>query len=224
MTPRVTCIIPAWNEADRLGAVLSAVVGHPDIHEVIVIDDASTDATRAVGRALGAKVLSQSRNSGKSAAVARGLSAARGDLVLLLDADLVGLTTAHVSDLIAPVLRGTADVTVSLRANAPLPWRIIGLDYISGERVFPRSLIADQIGRIGMLNGFGLEVFLNEIWIARKLRVRVVSLPIRSPLKAAKHGALRGVVADIRMLRDILGTVGLWRMCGQIRRLAQRLS
>lgn len=189
-----------------------------------MVDDASTDSTIAVAQASGAAVLCQSSNQGKSAAVARGLRAARGDLVLLLDADLVGLTPIHVAKLIAPVLRGTADVTISLRANAPFPWRVIGLDYISGERMFPRSLIADQICRIGALDGFGLEVFLNELWIARKLRIGVVSLPIRSPLKAAKHGVMRGAVADIRMLCDIIAKVGLWRLCGQIRRLTKCLS
>lgn len=53
----VTCLIPAWNEAARLPAVLAAVVGHPWVTEVLVIDDGSTDNTAGVARRHGARVL-----------------------------------------------------------------------------------------------------------------------------------------------------------------------
>lgn len=77
----VTCIIPAWNEAVRLPAVLAAVVDHPFVSEVLVVDDGSTDGTAEVARAGGARVLTMVPNGGKSAAVAAGLRAARGDRV-----------------------------------------------------------------------------------------------------------------------------------------------
>ena len=47
---RLTCIIPAYNEAARLGRVLEAVIGHPMIDEVLVVDDGSSDATSEVAR------------------------------------------------------------------------------------------------------------------------------------------------------------------------------
>lgn len=223
MTPVVSCIIPAWNEADRIGAVLEAVIGHPDLVEVIVVDDASTDATASIALEKGARVLHHARNRGKSAAVASGLEAAQGDLILLLDADLIGLTTAHVSQLIAPILAHSADVSISLRANAPLFWRAIGLDYISGERVFARSLCANQIDRMRKLSGFGLEVFFNELWISHHLKIQVVALPIRSPLKSTKQGLVSGLANDIGMISDIVRTVGIWRVGVQVLSL-RRLS
>lgn len=223
MIPSISCIIPAWNEADRLGAVLDAVIGHPDLIEVIVVDDASSDATARVAREKGAQVLRHFRNRGKSAAVASGLEAAQGDLILLLDADLIGLTAQHVSQLIDPVLKNRADVSISLRANAPLFWRVIGLDYISGERVFSRSLCANQVDRIRTLGGFGLEVFFNELWISRHLKIRVVALPISSPMKSKKQGLVSGLINDICMISDIVKTVGVWRVGVQILSL-RRLS
>lgn len=221
--PSVSCIIPAWNEADRLGGVLDAVIGHPELIEVIVVDDASADATANIAHEKGAQVVRHCRNRGKSAAVASGLEAAQGDLILLLDADLIGLTAAHVSQLIAPVRDHKADASISLRANAPLLWRTIGLDYISGERVFARSLCIDQIDRIRTLGGFGLEVFFNDIWISHHLKLRVVALPISSPMKAKKQGLVPGLVNDICMIRDIVKTVGVWRVGVQILSL-RRLS
>lgn len=216
MNRTVCCLIPAWNEASRIGTVLRAVVGHPLVAEVIVIDDGSDDSTATVAAAAGARVLRQPVNSGKSAAIARGLAEAPGKLILLLDADLAGLTAAHVSELLAPVLTGRADAAISLRANAPRVWRWLGLDYISGERVMPRAMLEGHLPRIAALRRFGLEVFMNEIWIAHHLRLAVVPLPVSSPAKAVKQGVWQGFWADVLMLGDIASTVGFGRALAQI--------
>lgn len=217
MHPRVSCIIPAWNEAARLPAVLAVVVGHPLVAEVIVVDDGSSDATARVAAACGARVLIQIPNRGKSAAVARGLAAASGEIVLLLDADLIGLQADDVTALLGPVVSGLADASVSLRANAPGLWRLIGLDYISGERAMPRAMLDGHLEGIAKLRGFGLEVHLNRLWLARAAGVAVVRLDgVASPSKAAKQGLLRGLRADARMLGDIFRTFGLAEVLRQI--------
>ncbi|WRH64829.1 MAG: glycosyltransferase [Fuscovulum sp.] len=220
----VSCIIPAWNEAERLPLVLRAVVGHPAVDEVIVVDDGSQDGSADVAQAMGASVLRQRRNGGKSAAVAAGVAQAQGDLILLLDADLVGLTAMQVMELLAPVRSGRADVAISLRQNAPWVWRRIGLDYISGERVMRREMLLPWLNRMAGLKGFGLEVFLNRLWIADRARVAVVGLAAISPSKAAKQGLLRGIAGDVGMMRDIFGTIGAVAALRQImalRRLRQ---
>jgi len=227
MRVSVSCIIPAWNEAERLPFVLRAVVGHPAVDEVIVVDDGSQDGSAEVAQAMGASVLRLGRNGGKSAAVAAGVAQARGDLILLLDADLVGLTAMQVMDLLLPVRSGRADVAISLRQNTPWVWRRIGLDYISGERVMRRDMLLPWLNRMAGLKGFGLEVFLNRLWIADRARVAVVGLAATSPSKAAKQGLVRGIAGDVDMMRDILGTIGVVAALRQIvalRRLRQMES
>lgn len=223
MTAKVTCIIPAWNEADRIGSVLQAVLFHPEIDEVLVIDDASTDRTSEIAKSLGAKVLRLERNGGKSAAIAAGIAAANGDFLVFLDADLIGLSASDVTKLLSPVLQGQADAAISLRRNAPWPWRVIGLDYISGERVMSRSFLLDHIDHIAGLRRFGLEVFLNGLWISCRVRLCVVPLAAKSPLKAEKHGLIKGLIGDVGMMRDIFQTAGFWQPLQQIREL-RRLS
>ena len=106
--PGVSCVVPAFNEAARIGRVLVAVASHPLIGEVIVVDDGSTDATAdAVAAAVpGVRILALGRNGGKTQALRHGLLAAAGSRVLLLDADLVGLEPEHVTAPAAAGARG----------------------------------------------------------------------------------------------------------------------
>ena len=220
----LTCIIPAYNEAARIAAVLTAVLDHPLIDEVIVVDDGSADATVAVVTGFPkARLIALPRNGGKTAALIHGLNAASGDLILLVDADLLGLSPSHLTALIAPVRDGRADISISLRANAPFPWRWIGLDYISGERVLRQSLLAGQAEALQRLPKFGFEVFLNALVITAQSRIAVVRWPgVISPLKSAKYGLGAGIKADINMMRDLFRAVpplGLLRQIVTMRRL-----
>jgi glycosyltransferase involved in cell wall biosynthesis len=220
----LSCIIPAWNEGPRIAAVLQVIASHPLVTETIVVDDGSTDDTAAIAQAIPrVRVLRLAANGGKTAAVARGLAAARGTFVLLVDADLAGLTGRDIWALAAPVLAGTADMSISLRGNAPRLWHALGIDYISGERVFRRSLITPHLSNLDALPRFGLEVFLNRLVLAAPSRVAVIDWSgVSSRAKAEKRGLLPGLAADVGMLRDILQAVGAAEVIRQVWGLRQR--
>ena len=202
---RLTCLIPAWNEAARLPGVLAAVQDHPLVDRLLVIDDGSTDGTPGVARRLGAEVLEMPVNGGKTAALAAGVAALTGEHALLLDADLLGLTAEDVTRLAAPVLEGQAEATISLRGNAPGLWRALGVDYISGERVLPVALLQAMAPALPGLPRFGFEVFLNRAMKAAGLRVQIIDWPgVASPWKTAKQGLWRGLRGDAAMILDIL--------------------
>jgi dolichyl-phosphate beta-glucosyltransferase len=91
----LSIVIPALNEAERLPATLATLLRftaeHDLLAEIIVVDDGSTDATAAGARAaLGerGRVVSHPARRGKGAAVRTGVAAARGDWILVTDADL----------------------------------------------------------------------------------------------------------------------------------------
>lgn len=84
----VSVVIPARNEASRVGATVTAVRGLPGVGEVIVVDDASTDGTGQAAAAAGARVVRLARPGGKGAALACGFQLARGRVLVCLDADL----------------------------------------------------------------------------------------------------------------------------------------
>jgi dolichol-phosphate mannosyltransferase len=87
----VSVVIPARNEAARIGPLLDVVVGAPGVDEVIVVDDESTDATPQLASDAGARIVAAGRRptgwAGKSWALQRGLEAASGDWIVTLDAD-----------------------------------------------------------------------------------------------------------------------------------------
>ncbi len=84
--PSVTVVIPTLNEAANLPHVFARIPA--DVHEVIIVDGHSTDDTVAVARRLrpDVRVLMQ-QGHGKGDALACGFAAARGDIVVMLDAD-----------------------------------------------------------------------------------------------------------------------------------------
>jgi len=92
---RLTCVVPAYNEAAHLAAFLEALHATAKTLtsevEIIVVNDGSRDATQAIARELGPRLglryLELSRNFGKEAALTAGLAHARGNAVLLIDAD-----------------------------------------------------------------------------------------------------------------------------------------
>ena len=134
MSPKLSIIVPAYNEAARLGASLRAIVTYlkaqPEESEVIVVDDGSTDDTVAVAEqnladsgATASRVIRYEQNRGKGYAARTGLLAARANIVLFSDADLSTPIT-ETPKLVDPIRHGECDLTFGSRA---LDRRLIGV-------------------------------------------------------------------------------------------------
>ncbi len=206
---RISCVICAYNEAPRIAAVLRVAVGHPLLHEVIVVDDGSTDETAEVVRQFPkVRLVSCQVNRGKSFAMALGVAAAEGELLMLLDADLSGLAPEHVTALALPVLTGEAALSISLRRNSLPIFRAIGLDFVSGERVLRKELLGEVLEEIRGLPRFGIEVYMNRLIIAQRLSIAVTRWPqVSQSRKTEKLGYWKGIRAEWRMIADLLDVV-----------------
>ncbi len=212
----VSCVVCAYNEADRIKNILDVIVGHPALGEVIVVNDGSTDATETLLQSYPTiRLLSHTPNRGKTYALSRGIAAARYDHLMLLDADLAGVTPASIDALAAPVMRGEADVSISLRSNSLWIYRQMGLDFVSGERVAPKWLLAGAVEAMQRLPRWGGEVYMNEIFIRHACRIAVVRWRrVINVRKYQKVGAWRGALAELKMISDaasVLTPIGLLR-------------
>src|SRR5678816_1266193 len=126
MPTSLSIVVPAYNEADRLGNSLRAIVSYlsdnfPDA-ELIVVDDGSSDKTAQIARErldeggnLRTSLISYKSNLGKGRAVRLGLQAARGEIALFSDADLSTPITES-PKLIEPIETGACDVAFGSRA------------------------------------------------------------------------------------------------------------
>src|SRR5262245_1696513 len=213
----VSCVICAYNERGRIGNVLAVAARHPLIDEVVVVDDGSQDGTiEDVGCYSNVKVIKHSHNLGKSAAIATGISEAGNDLIMLLDADLTGLTELDLERLLMPVMNREVAMAISLRENAFGVHKMLGLDFTSGERVFVRELVGDHLDDIRQLPGFGFEAFLNSVLLKRGYTLKVVRWRgVTHARKREKVGLIRGLLAELRMVIQIRRTMSLRSMIMQ---------
>ena len=109
----LSIIIPAYNEASRIGSVVRSALEYAG--EVIVVDDGSVDETSAVARAAGARVIRQN-NAGYIAAIKRGFREATGAVVVTMDAD--GEHRAEdIPRLARPIVEGEADLVLGRRPH-----------------------------------------------------------------------------------------------------------
>jgi len=164
----LSIIIPVYNEAEHIGEILKRVQATKLAKEIIVVDDGSNDGTREIlnrqdGRR-NVRVILHERNQGKGAAVVTGLKAAKGEVLLIQDADL----EYHPRDypiLLQPIQEGVADVVYGSRfLGAPhrvtMFWHLIAnrlltlmtnilyntilTDMETGYKVFRRKVIEDM--------------------------------------------------------------------------------
>lgn len=207
----LSCIICAYNEAPRIAEVLGVAATHPLVDEVIVVDDGSTDGTADIVRSFpSVRLLSCPENRGKSRAFAAGVRAAGHDCIMHLDADLKHLTAANITDLAAPVLSGQSDMSISVRKNSLALYRWLGLDFVSGERVIPKRIVAGCLAEIDRLPRFGIEAFMNDRIIHERLRIEIVSFDnVVNTRKVEKIGRWRGTLADWGTALDVLRVISL---------------
>ena len=200
---RLSVLVPVYNEAGTVRLLLERVRAVPIAKEIIVVDDGSTDGTRAVLEEYRASLpddpanrlvlLSHERNQGKGAAVRTAVSQMSGDIAVIQDADLE-YDPGEYPRLIQPILDGYADVVYGSRfVGSPrrvlLFWHTVGnrlltlfsnmctnLNLTDMETCY-KAFRADVLRRIPIRsNRFGIEPELTAK-VAR-LRCRIYEIPI----------------------------------------------
>jgi glycosyltransferase involved in cell wall biosynthesis len=190
---RVSFLIPAFNEEATIGEVLERIAALGLDAQVIVVDDGSTDRTGEIAEAHGATVIRQA-NAGKGAAIRTAIGAIDGEIAVIQDADME-YDPAEVPELIAPIVRGVADVVFGSRLRGGKPqraylfWHLVGNKFLSlltcvlynttlsdmetGYKAFRTDVLRSLELRE---NHFGLEPEITAKICKRKLRI--YELPI----------------------------------------------
>jgi len=197
----LSIVIPAYNEARRLGPTLAAIgaYGVGLSYEVVVVDDGSCDDTADIARRYPhCRVMGWHANRGKGAAVRAGIMAARGRWILMTDADL-STPIEELAPLMQAAERTGAPVAIASRGlwqarievSQP-PYRMLmgkiynlmvqaillpGIwDTQCGFKLFEREAARAIFART-RLDGFGFDA--ESLYIARRLGYRIVEVPVR---------------------------------------------
>lgn len=209
---RVVAIVPAYNEGRRIVPVLDVLAAAPSVDGIIAVDDGSIDDTFQVARQHAAvaqgklRVVQQPKNQGKGAAMQRGADEAEdADILLFLDADLIGLTVTHVESLLAPVKSGEKVMALGVFRGGNF-WTTLAqilAPNISGQRAIRREVflsvpcLADA--------RYGVELAITSFVMGEGLPMTdVVLKDVSHPTKERKLGLWRGAVARGRMYQQML--------------------
>jgi len=197
----ISCIIPAYNEGERIKDVIFAVKNSQLIDEIIVVSDGSTDNTYEVAKSCNVtKVINLKKNIGKGGAIIEGLKYAKGEIILLVDADLRGLNKENLEKLIKPIIENKADMTIG--CNIPF----VKKEY-SGLRCLKRFLLEpenpQELERLRK-SRFNIENELNTKARKNNLKVAYIKMEgVRNIHKIKKYGLKEGLKKTIEMYSQL---------------------
>jgi glycosyltransferase involved in cell wall biosynthesis len=180
----VSLIIPALNEAACIGPLLAEVPARL-VHEVLVVDNGSTDDTAGAARRAGACVVSEPRR-GYGYACAAGAAAAEGEVLAFMDGD-GSFVPGEISRLITPIANGSADLTLGSRMRGGM---VAGA--MPPHQRFGNRLVA---GLIYLLYGVRLtdlgpfRVVRRDLLVTLDMRERTYGWPVEMIVKAARRNA-----------------------------------
>lgn len=189
---KVGVIIPAYNEAHRIRQTIRAVRLLPEIAEILVVDDGSSDETASEALREGARVVWHQENYGKGQALKTGIQSVRSEVIVFADAD-IGEYAAELHKLIDPVLSGQTDMTVAIfppvqgkqgfgLVKGLAEWgirRLTGFTAhapLSGQRAVRRRMIQN----LSLADGYGVEVGMTIDALLAGYRVLEIPVTMRN--------------------------------------------
>jgi len=134
--PKISVVIPVFNERDYILSIIERVKVTGVVHEIVVVDDCSSDGTRDVLRAINDSLVSvyyHEQNRGKGGALVTGFSKVTGDIVIIQDADLE-YDPAEYPRLLKPILDGKADVVYGSRFAGGDAHRVVYFWHMMGNK------------------------------------------------------------------------------------------
>jgi len=200
----VTAVIPAYNEQFTIASIVKIVRQVPFIKEVLVVCDGCIDNTGTVAQEAGARVIHLPNNLGKGGAMMMGICNSDSEIILFLDADLIGLKVKHVVDLIEPVVLGQAVMSVGLFGKGRFATDLAQViaPYLSGQRAMYKKLLF-EINDLDMTR-FGVEIALTNLVKTKNYPIAEVPLKdLTHVMKEEKLGFIKGVGARMRMYWEI---------------------
>ncbi|MDQ6927953.1 MAG: glycosyltransferase [Actinomycetota bacterium] len=203
----IDVVVPARNEALTVAPVVGACLGCAFAREVIVVDDGSVDDTGAQAEAAGARVVRRAGDGAtgsKAHAMEAGVAASTADAILFVDADCIGLTSAHLDAICRPLIEGRATMSVGWFDYGLWNPLVLRLAPTTGERAIPRW-VWDSIPPEKRA-GYSIEIMINEVIAEGRLPTTArIMYGVTHRTKRDKLGRRHGGRETWRMFWHLVG-------------------
>ncbi|MFH1561200.1 MAG: glycosyltransferase family 2 protein [Patescibacteria group bacterium] len=162
----ISVVIPVFNEKKTLKPVVETVLGCSFVDRVIAINDGSTDQSLVILKSFGKKIklLSWPDNKGKGYGLAEGVLAATSEIIVFLDADLIGLNIKHIRELALPIATGQFSFLLATIGKKP---KVINTKVLTGQRAYRRKDLL-PLAEGFRYSRYGVEVFLNHAFSSQR--------------------------------------------------------
>jgi len=135
----LSVVVPVYNEEDTLATIVNKLLELPQLLEIVIVDDCSTDKTSEILQQLSEKhkeiqAVRHDRNRGKTEALKTGFRLTQGDIVIVQDADLE-YAPEEIPSVIAPILEGHADVVFGSRFLVKKATRVLYFYHYIGNKL-----------------------------------------------------------------------------------------
>lgn len=204
----VTAIIPAYNEEKTIGDVIKVVKKVKLVDKIIVVSDGSIDKTVDIAKKQKVEILDLRDNIGKGGALNKGVNATQSEILLFLDADLLGLNEQHITDLLIPVVNEEVDMTIGVFSNGRFTTDFAQklAPYLSGQRAIRRYLF-ENIPNIDITR-YGVEVALTKYVMVNNIKTKEIILEnLTHLMKEEKLGIIKGFTSRMKMYWDIVKVI-----------------
>ena len=187
----LSVVVPAYNEEATLSGVVQKLLMLPDLLEVVIVDDCSTDRTPEIAEGLAAvnsqvKFSRHEKNAGKTEALKTGFAMTRGEIVIVQDADLE-YDPNEIPAVIKPILEGHADVVYGSRFLVRKATRVLYFYHYLANKVLTAS--SNMLTNLNMTDvETGYKAFRGEIIRNMIIKSRGFGFEIEVTAKVAKLG------------------------------------
>ena len=170
---KTALVIPAYNEVERIQAVLNAAKDSELIDEIIVACDGCTDGTfELVSKDPSIQAIDIQPNRGKGGAMLVGAQNTEAEIILFMDADLIGMDGSKIDSMVKPILENRAEMVLGVfksgRGATDLAQMLV--PYITGQRAIKRNIFISipdlESARMGV------ETAITKYMIERKNSIK----------------------------------------------------
>lgn len=217
----VSCIVPFYNESERILLVLEAVSKVKEFNQIICVDDGSVDKTYLKIRKLypSIKVIRFSKNRGKTAAIEKALMSINDPLIFCIDGDLINLKPSEIRKAI-DIMRINQKIAMiilcRIHTNIQGTWQRAN-NIFSGERILKTADLKEVLNKNPKPVRYQLEVAINKYMMENNKKVYWIPSSAINHFKREKYdGFIKGEIEDLLMHFQMIKYIGFLNYIKQI--------